>query len=469
MEASHGSKQPAADCLDTTESTSVAPHRSSTTARGPDADSQEQHAPDWKQRASFTDGVSDRSCTTASILKSNVAGAVRRSISSCASEPQLWRSPVRFNSTPQQQQLEEQGQRPQQRRRSSSANASKGGGGDSDVVLREACLEDLPAIEKLMKRHLRSLILPAVFYWLCRHAQDFGSFLAICCCFAPLSRVCMSLVCFLLLLLVRVVLELEQYAAKGCPDLANFESQYLKAEGNRFWVAEQKMQRKKTIVGCIGLVMHQGSPNEGHLVRLVVAPSHRGVGVGSRLLSAALGFAASCRCRSVEVCANSLNASSARFLRNRQFELVQVVKRKLMRVKADPLSRSPSLRLEAETFSPNDDQPKEEEIHSKEEEEKLNFAYFKEEEAADAEVTLRRLAGVRSVCSPPSHHSSSLRAFQQEKTLRCWCYTFLLQAHWRADYQRFQGSLGSTVIAAGPLACRFLPSPCMGLQRKELT
>lgn len=66
-------------------------------------------------------------------------------------------------------------------------------------------------------------------------------------------------------------------------------------------------------------------------VRLVVSPGSRGAGVGSRLLSSAVGFAASCRCRSIEVFANSLNASSASFFRNRQFELVQVVRRNLMR------------------------------------------------------------------------------------------------------------------------------------------
>lgn len=68
-------------------------------------------------------------------------------------------------------------------------------------------------------------------------------------------------------------------------------------------------------------------------VRLVVSPGSRGAGVGSRLLSSAVGFAASCRCRSIEVFANSLNASSASFFRNRQFELVQVVRRNLMRGK----------------------------------------------------------------------------------------------------------------------------------------
>lgn len=70
-------------------------------------------------------------------------------------------------------------------------------------------------------------------------------------------------------------------------------------------------------------------------VRLVVSPGSRGAGVGSRLLSCALGFAASCRCRSIEVFANSLNASSASFFRNRHFELVQVVRRKLMRGRSE--------------------------------------------------------------------------------------------------------------------------------------
>ncbi|OEH75637.1 acetyltransferase domain-containing protein [Cyclospora cayetanensis] len=141
----------------------------------------------------------------------------------------------------------------------------------------------------------------------------------------------MSLCCFLLLLVCRVVLELEQYATKGCPDLADFERQYVEVGRNKFWVAEKKVQGNSQIIGCIGLIINPASPQDAQLVRLVVSPGHRGAGVGSRLLSAALGFAASCRCRSIEVCANSLNASSARFLRNRQFELFQVVKRNLMR------------------------------------------------------------------------------------------------------------------------------------------
>lgn len=163
----------------------------------------------------------------------------RRAFTSCASEPQLWRSVVRSTEQSLRQQ-EDQDQKPQQGRRTSGVFPSKSEA-DGDVILREACVQDLPLIQKLMKRHLRSLILPAVFYWLCRHAQDFGSFIVICCCFAPFTRMLISLCCFLLLLLVRVVLELEQYAAKGCPDLANFERQYLQADRNRFWVAEVSM------------------------------------------------------------------------------------------------------------------------------------------------------------------------------------------------------------------------------------
>ncbi|KAL8446882.1 hypothetical protein Emed_004761 [Eimeria media] len=244
------------------------------------------------------DAANLRNCRHSSTLQSRVPNSVRHGISSCASEPQLWRSPVRLLDQQQQQQqqqqhvVEGQSQRQQQRRKSVNAQTAKTDA-ESEVILREACMQDVPQIRGLMKRHLRSLILPAVFYWLCCHAQDFGSFLLICCCFAPFTRVLMSLICFLLLLLVRVVLELEQYAARGCPDLANFEVQYLKADRNRFWVAESNSQKGKEIIGCIGLLMHQGSPQDGQLVRLVVSPSHRGVGVGSRLLSAALGFAAS--------------------------------------------------------------------------------------------------------------------------------------------------------------------------------
>lgn len=163
-----------------------------------------------------------------------IVGAMRRGLSTSSSEPQLWRSFIRAR---EEQQQREHDEKPHQRRRGSTAYSAKSES-DSSFILREARMEDLPMIKNLMRRHLRSMILPAVFYWLCRHAQDFCSFFAICCCFAPFSRMLLSLCCFLLLLLVRVVLELEQYAAKGCPDLANFEIQYLKAERNRFWVAQ---------------------------------------------------------------------------------------------------------------------------------------------------------------------------------------------------------------------------------------
>ncbi|CDJ61615.1 acetyltransferase domain-containing protein, putative [Eimeria maxima] len=297
-------------------------------------------------------------------------GDARRGFSSCASDPQLWRS---VNRQKQQQEGDGKQQLHQQqsdfeaksriRRRSSSCLSARQEAATASVVLREACSGDAPLVRDLMKSHLRSLILPAVFYWLCRHAQDFGSFLIICCCFVPLDRMLLSLCCFLLLLLVRVVLELEQYASRGCPDLAEFDRHYLQAELNRFWVAEelhpagsqasgeyemnseqmrcflvlyQSCTRRKQptgnqVVGCIGFIIHPSNPQEGQLVRLVVSPGSRGAGVGSRLLSCALGFAASCRCSSIEVFANSLNASSASFFRNRQFELVQVVRRKLMR------------------------------------------------------------------------------------------------------------------------------------------
>lgn len=295
----------------------------------------ERQKPEGKQKphsiGELSSSNNSTSCSSGNnvLFNDSTQFPTRRAFTSCASEPQLWRSVVRPTDQPLRQQ-QDQEQKPQHRRRSSGVYPSKCEA-DSDVILREACVQDLPLIRTLMKRHLRSLILPAVFYWLCRHAQDFGSFVVICCCFAPFTRMLLSLFCFLLLLLVRVVLELEQYAAKGCPDLENFERQYLQADRNRFWVAEKTQQHGKIIIGCIGFIIHQASPQDGQLVRLVVSPGHRGAGVGSRLLSAALGFAASCRCRSIEVCANSLNASSARFLRNRQFELVQVVKRKLMR------------------------------------------------------------------------------------------------------------------------------------------
>lgn len=172
-------------------------------------------------------------------------GDARRGFSSCASDPQLWRS---VNRQKQQQEGDGKQQLHQQqsdfeaksriRRRSSSCLSARQEAATASVVLREACSGDAPLVRDLMKSHLRSLILPAVFYWLCRHAQDFGSFLIICCCFVPLDRMLLSLCCFLLLLLVRVVLELEQYASRGCPDLAEFDRHYLQAELNRFWVAE---------------------------------------------------------------------------------------------------------------------------------------------------------------------------------------------------------------------------------------
>ncbi|CDJ28406.1 acetyltransferase domain-containing protein, putative [Eimeria mitis] len=266
-----------------------------------------------------------------------VQGSPRVGFGSCASEPQLWRS--LNGQKPQQKEEDGKQQRPEpesdtnprQRRRSSSCHSTRQEATAANVVLREACSSDAPLVRDLMKSHLRSLILPAVFYWLCRHAQDFGSFLVICCCFVPFDRMLMSLCCFLLLLLARVILELEQYASRGCPDLAEFDRHYLQAERNRFWVAEQKQPTGSRVVGCIGFIIHPSSPQEGQLVRLVVSPGSRGAGVGTRLLSCAVGFAASCRCRSIEVFANSLNASSASFFRNRHFELVQVVRRKLMR------------------------------------------------------------------------------------------------------------------------------------------
>ncbi|CDI78684.1 acetyltransferase domain-containing protein, putative [Eimeria praecox] len=206
-----------------------------------------------------SNSIHSNNVDTSMILQGNG----RRGFSSCASEPQLWRS---VNKQEQEQKEDDKHQQPQPdyqanprlRRRSSSCHSTHEEAASANVVLREACSSDASLVRDLMKSHLRSLILPAVFYWLCRHAQDFGSFLIICCCFVPLDRMLMSLCCFLLLLLVRVVLELEQYAARGCPDLAEFDRHYLQAERNRFWVAE---------------------------VRLVVSPGSRGAGVGSRLLS----------------------------------------------------------------------------------------------------------------------------------------------------------------------------------------
>lgn len=62
-----------------------------------------------------------------------------------------------------------------------------------------------------------------------------------------------------------------------------------------------------------------------------MASRNRGLGIGSRLLSASLAFAASKKCLTVDICINSLNASGAKFLRNRGFELVSVDRRNLLR------------------------------------------------------------------------------------------------------------------------------------------
>ncbi|CDJ64363.1 acetyltransferase domain-containing protein, putative [Eimeria necatrix] len=312
--------------------------------------------------SSSSSNASGNSSNSSSARDGETQANAKRGITGCASEPVLWRSAVQHQGRQKQQERHKEAQEHQlldsdgkqrPRRRSSSCQSTRLEAPDETVALREACASDAPLVRALMKSHLRSLILPAVFYWLCRHAQDFGSFLVICCCFVHLDKMLISLCCFLMLLLIRVVLELEQYAARGCPDLAEFDRHYLQAERNRFWVAEKKHPAGTQIVGCIGFIIHPSNLQEGQLVRLVVSPGSRGAGVGSRLLSSAVGFAASCRCRSIEVFANSLNASSASFFRNRQFELVQVVRRNLMR--GDLLRWRMTLDCDGRTVEPKTD------------------------------------------------------------------------------------------------------------------
>lgn len=106
------------------------------------------------------------------------------------------------------------------------------------VRVREARLHDFAAVASLLRQHLRSLVLPCVFFWICGHARDFGSLVLLMILLVQPLRAVAVVISFLLVLVLRAFWELEQYAVRGCADLAAFETTYLNSAQNQFLVAE---------------------------------------------------------------------------------------------------------------------------------------------------------------------------------------------------------------------------------------
>lgn len=107
-----------------------------------------------------------------------------------------------------------------------------------NVRIREARIHDFAAVASLLHQHLRSLVLPCVFFWICGHARDFGSLVLLMILFVQPLRAVAVVISFLLVLVFRAFWELEQYAVRGSADLAAFETTYLNSSQNLFLVAE---------------------------------------------------------------------------------------------------------------------------------------------------------------------------------------------------------------------------------------
>jgi len=94
---------------------------------------------------------------------------------------------------------------------------------------------------------------------------------------------------------------------------------------------EMKKNVKNKVMGCVGIMPLKDEPSVAQLVRLVVSIENRRMRIGSRLLAQFEQFAICRGYKEARLYTNDLNVSALRFVRQRGYSVVQVIRRGLMR------------------------------------------------------------------------------------------------------------------------------------------
>uniref|UniRef100_A0A3B0N0A5 Acetyltransferase (GNAT) domain/Acetyltransferase (GNAT) family, putative n=1 Tax=Theileria annulata TaxID=5874 RepID=A0A3B0N0A5_THEAN len=253
------------------------------------------------------------------------------------------------------------------------------------IMIREIQQEDNVPVCKLLFEHFRSLTLPAIIYWLVQHVYDLIAIVVINACLLSIYNLCYFCLLFLVYLFVRARYEIEKHIKESCPDLVDVYKSYRSHTASNFWVAyvsgdqqgessdeksdktpeESKADPDKPesnskspppekhekfnhvdevnelnfsqkckaneILGCVGITPYRNNPNVAQMVRLVVTRKRRNMRVGSRLLEYLEEKALKMGYNEIRVFTNNLNTAYLQFLKQHNFQIIQVVRRGLMR------------------------------------------------------------------------------------------------------------------------------------------
>ncbi|EAN32042.1 Acetyltransferase (GNAT) family protein [Theileria parva strain Muguga] len=254
------------------------------------------------------------------------------------------------------------------------------------IMIREIQEEDNVHVCKLLFEHFRSLTLPAIMYWLVQHVYDLIAIVLINACLLSIYNLFYFCLLFLIYLFVRARYEIEKHIKESCPDLVDVHKTYRSHKASNFWVAyvsgdqqgdspdekgdktteesknddpnkpesssknssAEKLEKMNhvdevndlnfsqkckanEILGCVGITPYRNNPNVGQMVRLVVTRKRRNMRVGSRLLDYLEKKAMEMGYNEIRVFTNNLNTAYLQFLKQHSFQIIQVVRRGLMR------------------------------------------------------------------------------------------------------------------------------------------
>ncbi|UVC54430.1 hypothetical protein MACJ_003976 [Theileria orientalis] len=257
------------------------------------------------------------------------------------------------------------------------------------ILIREIELPDNVHVCKLLFDHFRSLTLPAIIYWLVQHIYDLLAIVLINACLLSLSNLFYFCLLFLIYLFVRARYEIEKHIKESCPDLVDVYKTYRNHKGSNFWVAyvsgdhgpdshsrtetnKDSGDKNKTglnpdpgdkspesdipngskrtvegnevnednfsescqayeILGCVGITQYRNVSTVAQMVRLVVTRKRRNMKVGTRLLEHLEKKALEMGYTEIRVFTNNLNTAYLQFLKMHNFQIIQIIRRGLMR------------------------------------------------------------------------------------------------------------------------------------------
>lgn len=255
------------------------------------------------------------------------------------------------------------------------------------ILIREIEIGDNVHVCKLLFDHFRSLTLPAIIYWLVQHVYDLIAIVVINACLLSLSNLFYFCLLFLIYLFIRARYEIEKHIKQSCPDLVDVYKTYRNHKRSNFWVAyvsgdhvpevespaksknganskkanvekpeapdkppaePEKITTPKRgnevnednfsetckayeILGCVGITPYRNVSTVAQMVRLVVTRKRRNMKVGTRLLENLEDKALEMGYTEIRVFTNNLNTAYLQFLKQHNFQIIQIVRRGLMR------------------------------------------------------------------------------------------------------------------------------------------